>query len=231
MWAIPEPVIKPKGCRTVVGNDLFTCFRSTDPESRADFIECPRAGDLTCTVNGLALEWEYMARMKPPATAIARLAGHPRRRFIDGDAWKARLAGLGIGQTALKPDLVKIATEPALQGGIRDAGRLADTVTLSDGAGNLSGGSSWTADGRFRFGWKAGYGSLNGGADRETGFVRGLGECGRECGDSERGTMYARTCRAESVCLSVRGCLSLPVKGSKRCNIMTPSASFRRGQC
>ena len=128
------------GFCTVIGNDLFTHFRSTGSKSRLDFLEHLCAGDLTYTVNDEALD--YMRRMKLPEKTIVLFASHPHRISRGEDAWQAHLATLGIDRITVKPDPIKIATEGALWGSICDAGRLSDTVILSDDAGQFNVGDA-----------------------------------------------------------------------------------------
>ena len=128
------------GFCTVIGNDLFTHFRSTGSKSRLDFLEHLCAGDLTYTVNDEALD--YMRRMKLPEKTIVLFASHPHRIFRGEDAWQVHLATLGIDRITVKPDPIKIATEGALWGSICDAGRLSDTVILSDDAGQFNVGDA-----------------------------------------------------------------------------------------
>ena len=128
------------GYCTVIGNDLFTHFRSTGSKSRLDFLEHLCAGEESCTVNDAALD--YMRRMKLSGKVISRLASHRQRRFADRSAWRAHLAALGIDRIKGFPDPVKIASEGALRGAISEAGRIAETVILSDDAGQFNVGDA-----------------------------------------------------------------------------------------
>ena len=128
------------GYCTVIGSDLFTHFRSTGSKSRLDFLEHLCAGEEACTVNDAALG--YMRRMKLSGKVISRLASHRQRRFADSDAWRAHLAALGIDRIKGFPDPVKIASEGALWGAISEAGRIAETVILSDDAGQFNVGDA-----------------------------------------------------------------------------------------
>ena len=128
------------GYCTVIGSDLFTHFRSTGSKSRLDFLEHLCAGEESCTVNDAALD--YMRRMKLSGKVISRLASHRQRRFADRSAWRAHLAALGIDRIKGFPDPVKIASEGALWGAISEAGRIAETVILSDDAGQFNVGDA-----------------------------------------------------------------------------------------
>ncbi len=124
------------GCCTAIGNDFFAHFRSTGSKSRLDFLERPCAGEEDCTVNDDALE--CMRKRNLSGRVIDLLAGHERRRFGDADGWQAHLEALGIAGMTVSPDPAKIATEGALWGTVRDAGRIAGTVIPVDDAGQFN---------------------------------------------------------------------------------------------
>lgn len=119
---------------TRIGNDRFAWFATTFSKSRLNFLELLHAGDEAWVINAAALE--YMRTRQLPGPLIARLAGHERRRFEDGQAWTAHLAGLGIVARPSHPDPVRIASEGALWGALAD--RLGETVILSDDAGQFN---------------------------------------------------------------------------------------------
>ena len=128
------------GYCTVVGNDVFTHFRSTGSKSRLNFLDHLRAGEEAHTVNDAALD--LMRRMGLPGRALSRLMSHRRRRFADGNEWRAHLAELGIDRMKGKPDPVRVATEGAVRGMVAGAGRIAGTVITGDDAGQSSVGDA-----------------------------------------------------------------------------------------
>ena len=128
------------GYCTVVGNDVFTHFRSTGSKSRPTFPGHLRAGEEAHTVNDAALD--LMRRMKLPGRALSRLMSHRRRRFADGDEWRAHLAELGIDRMKGKPDPLGVATEGAVRGTVAGAGRIAGTVITGDDAGQFNVGDA-----------------------------------------------------------------------------------------
>jgi hypothetical protein len=69
---------------------------------------------------------------------MARLAEHPDRWFADQEAWNAHLEKLGISALKVNPDPVLIATEGALWGSVKAHGFLANTVIVSDDAGQFN---------------------------------------------------------------------------------------------
>ena len=121
---------------TCVSNDLFTWFSTTFSKSRLNFLEILRAGHGDYVVNEAALA--YMRERQLSGPMISLLAGHERRRFETPEAWTAHLEGLGITARGHHPDPARIATEGALWGCIVDHGLLADTVILSDDAGQFN---------------------------------------------------------------------------------------------
>jgi hypothetical protein len=123
------------GFVTQIGDDRFAVFRSGPCKSRQAFLALLRAGHGDFVVNQEALE--YMRGRKLAGPQIAALADHPTRHFADEAAWQAHLQALGAPWTQIEPDPVAVATEGALWGAIKDHGLLADTVVISDGAGQF----------------------------------------------------------------------------------------------
>jgi hypothetical protein len=123
------------GFTTQIGNDRFTAFRTGPSKSREAFLSLLRAGHTDYVVNDTALG--FMRDLALPRPLLARLAAHPTKRFADATAWAAHLAALGLEGLDVTPDPVRVATEGALWGAIRDHGLLAETVIVSDGAGQF----------------------------------------------------------------------------------------------
>lgn len=124
------------GFCTQIGNDHFTWFATTVSKSRLNFLDLLRAGHADYVINAAALA--YMRRRALAGPVIARLAAHPDRSFADAAAWQAHLEQLGIAALEVTPDPVRIATEGALWGSVTAHGFLADTVIVSDGAGQFA---------------------------------------------------------------------------------------------
>lgn len=123
------------GVTTQVGDDRFTAFRTGTSKSREAFLSLLRAGHEDYAVTDAALE--YMRGRGLAGPVVARLAAHPAKHFGDAAAWTAHLAALGMDRLAVTPDPVKVATEGALWGAIRQHGLLAGTVIVSDDAGQF----------------------------------------------------------------------------------------------
>jgi hypothetical protein len=68
---------------------------------------------------------------------VSLLAAQQQTRFADNAAWRTHLDQLGISALRVNPDPVCIATEGALWGSNQANGLLADTVIISDDAGQF----------------------------------------------------------------------------------------------
>jgi hypothetical protein len=79
----------------------------------------------------------YMRERALAAHVIARLVEHRDRCFANQAAWSAHLDRLGISALKVNPDPVLIATEGALWGSVKAHGFLANTVIVSDDAGQF----------------------------------------------------------------------------------------------
>src|SRR5712672_826520 len=124
------------GFCTQMGNAHFTWFGTTGSKSRLNFLALLRAGHGDYVVNAEALA--YMRERALAAHVMARLAAHPDRWFADQEAWNAHLEKLGISALKVNPDPVLIATEGALWGSVKADGFLANTVIVSDDAGQFN---------------------------------------------------------------------------------------------
>ena len=126
---------RANGVCTQIGNDHFTWFATTASKSRLNFLDLLRAGYTDYVINEAALA--YMREHALAGPLIASLAAHADRHFADEVAWRAHLHHLGIAQLKVTPDPVRIATEGAIWGSIKAHGFLADTVIVSDDAGQF----------------------------------------------------------------------------------------------
>jgi hypothetical protein len=115
------------GYCTVIGNDLFAYFESTDTKSRLNFLQVLEGSQRDYMINEMALA--YWERQKLPAAVLALLSRGPQE-FAGEQAWQARLTELGIKSQRH----VRIATEGALLGGLVARGVSPDLGVLSDGA-------------------------------------------------------------------------------------------------
>jgi Transposase IS66 family len=115
------------GYCTVIGNDLFACFESTDSKSRLNFLHVLQGSQRDYAINETALV--YWQRQKLAAALVERLQEGPQE-FAGEQAWQARLVALCITNERH----VRIVTEGALLGGLIARGVSPDLGVLSDGA-------------------------------------------------------------------------------------------------
>jgi hypothetical protein len=115
------------GFCTVIRNDLFTYFESTDSKSRLNFLQVLQGAERTYVIDEMTLT--YWERQELAAEVVAKLC-HGPRAFAEESAWRARLAELAI--TSERHG--RIATEGALLGGLVARGVSPELGVLSDGA-------------------------------------------------------------------------------------------------
>jgi hypothetical protein len=118
------------GFCTVIGNDLFAYFESTDSKSRLNFLQVLPGSNRLYAINATARA--YWKRQQLPA-ALVRQLSRGRRQFASEAGWQARLE-----QLALRGERhVRIATEGALLGGLVASGISPNLGVVSDGAGQF----------------------------------------------------------------------------------------------
>jgi hypothetical protein len=115
------------GYCTVIGNDLFACFESTDCKSRLNFFQVLHGSQRLWMINEMALA--YWKKQGLAAALVEKLS-QGAQEFTEELAWQTRLKELDI----TKERHVRIATEGALLGGLMVRGVSPDLVVLSDGA-------------------------------------------------------------------------------------------------
>jgi hypothetical protein len=115
------------GYCTVICNDLFAYFESTDSKSRLNFLQVLQGAQRDYAINETTLA--YWDRQKLPAAQRAQLTEGPQE-FAGEAAWQGRLADLRITDERH----VRIATEGALLGGLIARGVSPALGVLSDGA-------------------------------------------------------------------------------------------------
>jgi hypothetical protein len=115
------------GYCTVIGNDLFACFESTDSKSRLNFLQVLHGSQHRYAINETTLA--YWQRQELAAALREKLSVGPQQ-FTDESAWQAWLVAVAVtGERH-----VRIATEGALLGGLVERGVSPELVVLSDGA-------------------------------------------------------------------------------------------------
>lgn len=118
------------GYCTVITNEFFTWFRSTQSKSRINFLTLLQAGQHDYVLNAPALE--YMKQQKLPQNKLEQLACD--QIFEGRIAWESYLRKNGI--TAKRH--LRIATEGALMGSLLHHGFPADMNIISDDAGQFN---------------------------------------------------------------------------------------------
>lgn len=116
------------GYCTVICNDYFAWFASTDAKSRINFLELLRGGHVDYVINEEALL--YMREQKLPPFRLKRLQ---ERCFRDECRWEEFLTKWGITDERHR----RILTEGALVGSLFKHGFNPNLVILSDDAGQF----------------------------------------------------------------------------------------------
>jgi hypothetical protein len=118
---------------TQIGGERFTVFRTSRSKSRLNFLSLLRAGCDDYVVNEAALD--YLRRQPVEAAVIARLAAHPDRVFGSQMEWWQHLlrCSINIFDRPLRQRL----DEAAIWGALRHHGLMANTVVVSDDAGQF----------------------------------------------------------------------------------------------
>src|SRR5262249_25439798 len=115
------------GNSTVIRNDWFAYFESSDHKSRWNFLHVLQGSQHDYAINETTRA--YWERQGLAATVVEQLTQGPQE-FVGDQAWQDRLRALAITNERH----VLIATEGALLGGLIARGVSAELVVLSDGA-------------------------------------------------------------------------------------------------
>jgi hypothetical protein len=115
------------GYCTVIGNDLFACFESTDTKSRLNFLQVMHGSQRLYAINEITLAYWEEQRL---AAALVEALRQGPQAFSTESAWQTQLAELAITSERH----VRLASEGALLGGLIEHGVSPELVVLSDGA-------------------------------------------------------------------------------------------------
>jgi hypothetical protein len=118
---------------TQIGGERFTVFRTSRSKSRLNFLSLLRAGREDYVVNEAALD--YLRRQPVEAAVIARLAAHPDQVFHSDLEWWQHLLRCSIN--IFDRPLLQTLNEAATWGALRHHGLMANTVVVSDDAGQF----------------------------------------------------------------------------------------------
>jgi len=116
------------GYCTLIGNDTFAWFASTDSKSRINFLQLLRAGRTDYAINRDALD--YMRVQKLPKKPLAQLTAQAGLSFANEEKWQANLKRLEITKTRH----IRIATEGVLIGSLLEHGISEKLAIMSDDA-------------------------------------------------------------------------------------------------
>jgi Transposase IS66 family len=115
------------GYCTVIGNDLFACFESTDSKSRLNFLEVLHGSQRWYAISEIVLAYWKEQKLHP---AVQDQLSRPPGLFTTPESWQAWLTKQGVTNQRY----VRLATEGALLGGLIERGVSPELVVLSDGA-------------------------------------------------------------------------------------------------
>jgi Transposase IS66 family len=125
-----------KACFTTqFGSDRFTAFRTGPSKSRLAFLRNLLGGTARYAINAAAEA--YMRAANLAHGVIDALMSADVLEFGSQAEWTAHLAALGLTELRVAPDPVRVASEGALWGAIIAEDRLANSVILSDDAGQF----------------------------------------------------------------------------------------------
>lgn len=120
------------GYCTVIGNDLFSYFKSSTSKSRVNFLEVLQGGTLSYVLNDASRDYlemcglaqKHRSKLKFSSTVLATEHGQ----------WASYLSSNGIS----RPKAIRMVTEAALLGGLIESGVSEGLIILSDGAGQFN---------------------------------------------------------------------------------------------
>jgi hypothetical protein len=118
---------------TQIGGERFCVFRTSRSKSRLNFLSLLRGGCEDYVVNEAALN--YLRRQPVEAAVIARLTTLQGRVFRSDLEWLEQLARCSIN--IFDRPLLQTLNEAATWGAIRHRGLMANTVVVSDDAGQF----------------------------------------------------------------------------------------------
>ena len=125
-----------KACITTqFGSDRFTVFRTGPSKSRLAFLRNLLGGTARYAINAAAQA--YMRAANLAHGVIDALKSADVLPFDSEAGWAAHLAALGLTALRVTPNAVRAASEGALWGAIIAEDRLANSVILSDDAGQF----------------------------------------------------------------------------------------------
>ena len=120
------------GYCTVIGNDDFAYFHSSDSKSRENFLEILQAGEEKYVLNEEAKA--YLENYQLPQKHLIEIGYSEELLATTKEEWQEHLLSSGIKNAKT----VRVLTEAALIGGLNIADRSEPLRILSDGAGQFN---------------------------------------------------------------------------------------------
>jgi low affinity Fe/Cu permease len=120
------------GYCTVIGNDFFAYFKSSDTKSRENFLEMLQGGEEKYVLNEYAQA--YMEGYEIPKKHQEKITFSDEVIANSKEQWKIYLAGKGI----VGKKTIRIVSEAALLGALSASGRIDGLRIMSDGAGQFN---------------------------------------------------------------------------------------------
>jgi hypothetical protein len=120
------------GYCTVIGNEDFAYFHSSDSKSRENFLEILQAGEKKYVLNEEAKV--YLANYQLPQKNLMEISYSDKPLATTKEEWHEHLLSEGIKNVKT----VRVLTEAALLGGLSIANRSEPLRILSDGAGQFN---------------------------------------------------------------------------------------------
>lgn len=120
------------GYSTVIGNDDFAYFHSSDSKSRENFLEILQAGEQKYVLNEDAKV--YLENYQLPQKHTFEIEYSDEPLATTREEWQEHLLSIGIKNAKT----VRVITEAALIGGLKLEGRSEPLRILSDGAGQFN---------------------------------------------------------------------------------------------
>jgi Transposase IS66 family len=120
------------GYCTVIGNDDFAYFKSSNSKSRENFLEILQAGEQKYVLNEEAKA--YLENYQLPHKQLAQISFAAEPLATNKEEWYKYLLSKGIAGVKT----VRVLSEAALLGGLTIQGRREPLKILSDGAGQFN---------------------------------------------------------------------------------------------
>jgi hypothetical protein len=120
------------GYCTVIGNEWFTSFQSSESKSRRNFLEVLQRGELSYVLTQSA--WQYLESQPLSLKHWGHLTFSDDCLAVEQSEWQSYLLAQGVKSARV----VQAISEAALLGGVMSQGMNVGLRILSDGAGQFN---------------------------------------------------------------------------------------------